>query len=153
MNRMIYIIFPISLLLIFACNNDPGFSDEPTLTFVDIQPRFPRQFRDTINITVSFTDGDGDLGDDNNEVKNIFVIDNRSWLTEEQSQLFFTVPNLTPNTKNPAIQGTITVQIPPTIIRPGMGLTEEATTFDVFVIDRSDNESNRVTTDSITVVE
>ncbi|MEM6630573.1 MAG: hypothetical protein AAF694_12920 [Bacteroidota bacterium] len=153
MNRLVLIIFPLSLFFLFGCNNDPGFSNEPTLTFVDIQPRSPRQFRDTINITVSFTDGDGDLGDDNNEVKNIFVIDNRPWLTEEQAQLFFTVPNLTPNTKNPAIQGTITVQIPPTIIRPGLGLTEEATTFDVFVIDRADNESNRVTTDSITVIQ
>ena len=153
MNRSVLIIFSLSLFLAVSCDNDPGFSDEPALTFVDIQPRFPRQFIDTINISVSFTDGDGDLGDDNNEVKNIFVVDNRPWLTPEQAQLFFTVPNLTPNTKNPAIQGTITVQIPPTAIRPGSGLTEEATTFDVYVIDRADNESNRVTTDSVTVVQ
>ena len=137
-------------LVIFSCNNDPGFSNIPEISYIDIQPKEPRQFRDSLLLTLRFTDGDGNLGDDDTQVKNLVLKDKRDWLTEEQATLYFNIPNLTPDTKNPAIQGTITIEIPPTAIRPGLEFEE--TFFDVYVLDRSDNESNTVSTEPIKIV-
>ncbi len=138
--------------LINACDSDVGFGDSPEIEFVDIQPRRATQFQDSIVIAISFKDGNGDLGIDDNAVKSLFVVDNRPWIPENQNEQTFNLPFLTPDTKNPAIQGTITFQLQPTVIRPGSGLSEEPTTFDVYIVDRSDNESNRITTDTIMIV-
>jgi len=151
MKRLAIILLGLSLLA-YACDSDIGFGDNPEIEFVDIQPRRAVQFRDSIIITISFRDGDGDLGIDDNAVKSLFVIDNRPWIPENQNEQAFNLPFLTPDTKNPAIQGNITFQLQPTVIRPGSGLTEEPTTFDIYIVDRSDNESNHITTDTIMIV-
>ncbi len=151
MKRLAVLCIVTSLLAI-SCDNEVGFGDKPEIEFVDIQPKRAVQFVDSIVITISFKDGDGDLGIDDNSDKSLFVVDNRPWIPEGQEEQTFNLPFLTPDTKNPAIQGNITFQLQPTVIQPGSGLAEEATTFDIYIVDRSDNESNRITTDTILVV-
>jgi len=150
MNRIAVALIILVGVTVVSCDYDLGFGDKPTLEFVDIQPRTVVEFVDSIVITVSFRDGDGDLGTDDNANRNLFVVDNRPFASD--ITLDFSLPNLTPDTKNPAIQGNMTIVIPPTAIEPGSGLADQFTNFDVYILDRNDNESNRVTTDSILVV-
>lgn len=149
-NRVFILSAALVLGFFTACDNDPGFGETPQLEFVDIQPKMPVQFIDSIVITFRFKDGDGDLGDDNGQAANMVIRDNREWIPEDRSTSIYNLPNLTPETKNPAIQGTVTVQLPPTALQPG--LDQEVTSFDIYVIDRSDNESNTITTEPITIL-
>lgn len=151
MNRIFIVILALAS---FACANDPGFPEEPALEFISIRPDTVQQFTDSIFVEVRFTDGDGDLGDLGENIPNLTIVDNRvnastNPITPQQATLRFILPNLTPDTRNPTIQGTITITIPPTAIR--LGQTADSTSFDIQVIDRKDNQSNTITTDQIQI--
>ncbi|MEM8897008.1 MAG: hypothetical protein AAGC85_02850 [Bacteroidota bacterium] len=141
-----------------SCNNDPGFPAEPSLEFLSLTPDTVQDQRDSMVLRLRFTDGDGNLGSDDNGVFNLVVVDRRLYadefpLTEEQATLNYTLPDLTPDTKNPAIQGIINVEIAPTAIRLALqGASQDVTTFDVFITDRDDNVSNTITTTPVVIV-
>lgn len=146
-------IFPLIVLFLLAatsCSMDPPYALEPEITSLDIQPKVVREFQDTILISVGFTDGDGNLGNDGNSQFNLFVKDNRPDIDPGLSTISYILPNLTPDAKNPAITGIITIQYPPTAILNGQD--SEETSFEVRIVDRAGNESNPETTDTITIV-
>ena len=149
--RLFLLLSALLLITLSACNNDPVFSVVPEIEFVDIQPREVQQFTDSMILTIRFTDGDGDLGDQGVE-KNMIVVDQRSTLTPEQSTLEYTVPNLTPDARNPSIQGLIYIQIAPTAITPGSSVTSEKTNFSIRLFDRAGHASNVVLSDEITIL-
>jgi hypothetical protein len=149
MSRRI-IIWIAPLLLLLSCNSDPVFPVEPHIEFVDIQPAEVRQFRDSIVITLRFTDGDGDLGDDGSGDKNLVVKDNRTQFPDSLTTIYYTLPNLSPNAKNPSIQGNIIITVAPTIITPGQ--SSDQTDFTIYLYDRADNKSNVVITDPISII-
>lgn len=152
MIRRIFILLPsLCLIALSACNNDPVFSVIPEIEFVDIQPREVQQFTDSMIVTIRFTDGDGDLGDQGVE-KNMIIVDQRATLTPEQATLEYTVPNLTPDARNPSIQGLIYIEVAPTAITPGSGVPSEKTQFSIRLFDRAGHASNVVTTDEITIL-
>ncbi|MEM6767430.1 MAG: hypothetical protein AAF824_15980 [Bacteroidota bacterium] len=148
----------LTALVLTSCNNDPGFPDEPSLEFVSLTPDTVQDQRDSMVLRLRFTDGDGNLGSDQNGIFNLVVVDRRLYadefpLTEEQATLNYTLPDLTPDTKNPAIQGIINVEIAPTAIRLALlNEPQDVTTFDVFITDRDDNVSNTVTTTPVIIV-
>lgn len=147
-------IFAISIFTLFlfvaGCSVDPPYDLEPVITSLDIQPKVVREFQDTIIISVGFTDGDGNLGDDGNKQFNLFVKDNRPGIPPELATISYILPNLTPDAKNPAITGVITIQYPPTAILNGQEM--EKTTYDVRLVDRAGNESKTETSDTITII-
>ena len=149
--RLFIYSLPLFLVALYACNNDPVFSVVPAIEFVDIQPRVVRQFTDSMVITVRFTDGDGDLGDQGAE-KNMVIVDQRSTLTPEQATIEYTVPNLTPDARNPSIQGLIYIEVAPTAITPGRNVPSEQTHFSIRLFDRAGHASNVVLTDEITIL-
>ncbi len=149
MHKKIY-LFLIPIFITVACSDKPIFPNAPEIKFLDIQPKVVTEFQDSIIIQLSFTDGDGDLGDDGSSQFNMFVKDNRSSIPPELATIPYILPNLTPDAKNPAIQGVITIEYPPTGILNG--LESEMTTFDILVVDRAGNESNTITTEPIEIV-
>lgn len=152
MYKRLFIIFPALLLItLSSCNNDPVFSVVPQIEFVDIQPREVQQFVDSMIITLRFTDGDGDLGDQGVE-KNMIVIDQRTTLTPQQATIEYTVPNLTPEARNPSIQGLIYIQVAPTAITPGLNIDSEKTHFSIRLSDRAGHTSNEIITDEINII-
>jgi hypothetical protein len=145
-----------------ACNDDPVFPAEPQIEFVDIQPRVVKSLRDSIVITIRFQDGDGDLGALTQGEENLFLIDNRfnqGLITEEQATNPFSVMNLTPDARNPSIQGTITVTIP--LTAKITANPNETTKYQIKLYDRAGNlatpldgdPDNVVFTDEITIVQ
>ena len=154
-NRIQYILLFSFLAYLLSCSNDNVFPVEPEISYVDISPKEVRQFRDSIIIKFSFTDGDGDLGNDDNQILDMVLIDDRvndpvNPITPEQATIPYSLPNLTPKTRNPAIQGTITILVAPTAIR--LGLPEDLTSFNIQVKDRAGHESNVIQTEPIRIL-
>ena len=73
-----YVLYLFPLVFVLACVNAPDFPDEPVITYEGINKREIFQFTngpaDSIEFHFSFTDGDGDLGQDSVD---IFFTDSR----------------------------------------------------------------------------
>lgn len=151
--------FIISLIALagLGCQTKPVFPAEPRITFVEIQPKVITQNTDSFFITFSFQDGDGDIGGTGKEGdKAIYMIDNRNKLYPTDPPLAYieTAPidtSLTPNTKNPSIQGKIRVLHQPTFFRKPLA-AKDKTTFTVYLYDRAGNKSNEIQTDTLTIL-
>jgi len=132
-------------LLAFGCEDDKiEYDSTPEIGIISVSPVVVNEFQDDITVVISYTDGDGDLGENDPTINNLFVIDNRINITQS-----FRIPQLSPNGSNIAIQGQLDVVIPGTGITDGS--TQQQATFTIFVKDRAGNESNRVTTQAITI--
>lgn len=146
----------IGIISLFAasCSTDPVFSIVPEIEFVDIQPREAVENVDSILITISFTDGDGDLGDlPGSGTQSIIIRDNRvlpdgSMLPDSLAISRFSIPDLSSNARNPSIQGKIFITLSPTLVFP-RNLTEQRIPFSVSIQDRSEHVSNVIQTDEI----
>ena len=159
--RQIAIILLSLPLMLTSCSVDPVFPVEPQIEYLDIQPRTVRHLQDSIVITFRFTDGDGNLGAaDGVQDYNLQIIDSRinNGLTEAQATTSYTLPNLSPGTRNPSIQGDMTVKLDFTANLPG--LRDEQVRYQIKLIDQDGNvagpingeSSNAVYTDYINVI-
>ena len=126
-------------------------SDIPEIEFISIAPTIIQEFSDEITITIYYFDANGDLGENNPDVKNMFIKDNRNEIEYE-----YRIPELTPIGSNIAIQGNFDIKI------SGTGITDSSSSFpviahsqkvnyNIYVKDRAGNKSNTITTSSITI--
>ncbi|MFZ9956160.1 MAG: hypothetical protein ACO3E1_08540 [Flavobacteriales bacterium] len=138
-------LFGIALLFfVFSCKKETT-STAPSIEFVSITPSSVKVGEETVNITISYKDADGDLGENNSDVKNMFVTDNRNGVVYQ-----FRIQQLAPSGSSISIQGNLSVAMPNTGISDGV--SSESATFSVYVKDRAGNESNSVSTSAITVL-
>jgi len=145
--KQILILLMIGML-ISACKKDKvEYSDVPKITFESISPGSVQQFRDSVIITIDYVDGNGDLGENNSEVKNAFVTDSRNDLTYS-----FRVRQLAPTDANIIIKGRLLIIVPQVALDNLTGISETAS-FSVFVEDRAGNKSNVVNTSTITITQ
>ena len=143
----------LSLLLLTGCDNSPVFELEPKIEFVDIQPREIVQNEGELTLTFHYQDGDGDLGDIDTDTQNLFIKDMRPAF-DTLGLLTYSIPNLTPDTKNPSIQGEIDVQIPAPFLSAFIsppGPDEEDVIFTLWLYDRTGNMSNVIETAPVTI--
>lgn len=127
--------------------NDPNptISNIPEIELDEVVPLAVQQFEDSIKFTVSYIDGNGDLGTLDPDEHTIELVDNRA-------NLLFTY-HLSP--RAPAgteitIQGTLDIILDNTIILDPMN-TSETATFSIRIRDRAGNWSNTVTSEEITI--
>ena len=141
MRNLLYILL---LIFLFSCKKENPISDIPEIEFISISPTIVQEFSDEIIITISYFDANGDLGENNPDVKNMFIKDNRNEIEYE-----YRIPELTPIGSNIAIQGNFDIKI------SGTGITDESSSqkvdYDLYVKDRAANKSNTITTSSITI--
>ena len=141
MRNLIYIL--ISLLL-FSCKKDETLSVAPTIEFKSISPSTAQEYIDKINITISYTDEDGDLGENSPDIDNLFVEDSRNGIVYH-----YRIPQLAPNENEISIEGNFNIKI------NGSGITNSSTSqqvnYDIYVKDRAGNKSNTITTSSIII--
>ena len=141
MRRLTYILIG---LLLFACKKDDTLSVVPTIEFKSISPSTAQEYIDDINITISYTDGDGDLGENTPDIDNLFVEDSRNGIVYH-----YRIPQLAPNGNEIAIEGNFNITI------NGTGITEESSSqqvnYAIYVTDRAGNKSNTITTSNITI--
>lgn len=146
-----------SLLIFFGCTSPPDYPDEPVLEYIGVskpsmvQGNLPT---DSIRIMFSFTDGDGDIGDEEN-VADIFLVDKR---TEFQSNTF-SVPLVPVQGVGNGISGEISVLVfTSCCIFPDGGplpcetwdqYPVDELIYEIYMMDRAGNKSNVIVTEPI----
>ena len=141
MRGLTYILI---VLLLFACKKDETLSVVPAIEFQSISPSIAQEYIDNIIITISYTDEDGDLGENSPDINNLFVEDSRNGIVYH-----YRIPQLAPNGNDIPITGNFN------IIIDGSGITDGSSSqqvnYTIFVTDRAGNSSNSITTSSITI--
>ena len=135
------------LVVISSCKKDENIeiSSIPSIEFVSITPSSAIEYQDKITITISYKDGDGDLGENSPDVKNLFLTDTRNNVTYQ-----YRISQLAPSSPAIAVQGILTIELKNTAITNGTA--SQAVSFSLYLKDRSGNVSNTVTTSAITVI-
>lgn len=139
----------ISVLLYFVvggCKKEEGLSDVPEITLLKAGPDIIKAYEDSIYFSIAYKDGDGDLGDTNPLVKNLFVQDHRIDLTYG-----YRIAELVPGNANVGIQGELNFSIVNTVLT-GTGSSEQVY-YRVWIIDRAGNRSNTLIIGPLKVVE
>ncbi len=145
-------------ILVLSCTQPPDYPDEPVITF----ERTSRdsmiqgsQNQDSITIHFSYTDGDGDLGNED-ETFDVFVRDSRF---PELDYATFILPFIPPRGTGNGISGEVSLVVFTSccIFPPGTfpacdnpaEFPRDTLQFEIFILDRSGNESNHIMTDDI----
>jgi hypothetical protein len=138
------IIYLSAIVLLFSCEKEQVISDTPIIEFKSISPATVQEYSDDIIITISYSDGNGDLGENNPDIHNLFVEDNRNGIVYQ-----FRIPHLAPDNNSIAIEGDFNITI------NGSGITDESSSqqlnYAIYVTDRAGNKSNTITTSNITI--
>ena len=129
--------------MLFSCKKEEAMS--PFLLFESISPSTAQEYRDDIIIAISYSDIDGDLGENDPDIHNLFVEDNRNGIVYQ-----FRIPHLAPDNNSIAIEGDFNITI------NGSGITDTSLSsqqvkYNIYVTDRAGNNSNRITTSTITI--
>lgn len=160
-----YFLFALLFAFIasnYSCKPDKNYPDEPIIKFENLVKVKGQNGKDTISIvTISFTDGDGDLGLKQSDTfppfdtlpysSNFFAA-----YFEKQNGVFVEInlaipitariPYLTPEGKNKAIEGEIDMNVQ---LKPGA--VNDTIRYEIYIVDRALNHSNTVTTSEIVI--
>ncbi len=141
--KFLYIIV-FSLLLASCKKDESSISDVPAIEFVSATPASVVEFQDKLIFTISYTDGNGDLGENSSSVKNLFLTDSRNNVMYK-----YRISQLAPDGSSIAIKGTLSVELNNTGITDGSN--SQTFTYSIYVVDRAGNQSNSVSTTPVTV--
>lgn len=148
MNRTLLIFLVVlASLVVQSCKKDEeGLPDiTPSLEFVSVTPLSATEFSDSLVFTIHYKDGDGDLGENSPDVKNLFLTDNRIGIQYE-----YRVQQLAPDGSDVAIEGDLQVVLN-TVARVDTALAQEAVTFTIYMKDRAGHTSNSVVSPAVTI--
>ena len=114
-----YLILLILLAFMSGCS-DESISEVPNITFISIDPETLITAQEIVTIRISYIDGNGDLGENDANVKNLFVTDSRN-----EVRYTFRIPALAPEESNITITGELPIEI------ANVMTEENSATFDV----------------------
>tara|TARA_B110000259_G_scaffold162790_1_gene187758 strand:+ start:3652 stop:4119 length:468 start_codon:yes stop_codon:yes gene_type:complete len=128
-----------------SCIKDESFDDTPIIKFETFELYSKTGISiDSAKYTFSFTDGDGDLGEDDSTVFNCFLQyeekDGDGFTMTPTLLREYQLPSLTPNANDKNIEGEISLILKPAPIFSV--LTDSAYRYSCYVIDRAGNKSN-----------
>ena len=149
------LIMTFAMLFISACSKKPNFPEAPVLTFESWNKAEVVQgtLEDQVTLTISFTDGDGDLISDNNE-PSVFFMDMRDSSTFKT----FALPQIPEIGVNNGISGEIEMTILETsgfcclypngapACQPADGFPINELIYEIFMEDRAGHRSNIIRT-------
>ena len=142
--RILCFVLCLLSLTYSSCKKKEKSSTTPILEFVSISPSSAVEYQNSITITFSYDDLDGDLGEDNPNVYNLFVTDSRNSVTYQ-----YRISQLSPSGSNIHIKGNLNTVIKGTAITDGS--SAQAVTYSLYLKDRAGNTSNTITTSAITI--
>lgn len=99
-------LFFLCVLALASCAKPPSYDVTPALTSVKFSKDTILQQTGVTTFIVGFTDGDGDLGSDENGVTNMIIIDER-----RNDTLYYRIPPIPQQGASDAISGEIEVDI------------------------------------------
>lgn len=127
-----------------ACTELGEISEVPEIAFESVIPNVVTEYQDSLYFTISYRDGNGDLGENNTDNNNLFIQDSRNQVT-----IGFRIQQLAPDNSDIAIQGNLNVTLPNAAIVNGGA--SESVSYTIWIVDRAGNESNRVSSSTVTV--
>ena len=134
------------LISAFSCKKaESPYSETPEISFESAVPLTATSFLDSITFTFRYKDGDGDLGENNPNVENLFLTDNRISLVYK-----YRIKQLAPGGKAIPIQGSLSVVLNNTMLTDSS--SEQTTTFSIYVVDRAGHKSNTITSTPVRIV-
>lgn len=140
------------ILLLFSCKDEETITeieDTPFIELKSISKSTVKAFEDSIVFEIFYRDGNGDLGENNDGIENLFLIDSRNQIIYP-----YRIPQLAPDLEENetiAIQGTLNIVLKNTTLLDE-SLTEEKTTYSIYMLDRAGNKSNTVVSEEITIL-
>lgn len=144
--KLISLLIGVAVIMFCGCKEDtlPQANPQPVIQLMGVSSKTIKQFKDSLVITISFTDGDGDIGENNPDKNDIWVKDSR--LTKPD---FYFLKPLTPPGSTLQVKGSIAIQLKNTFL---LGTADtETTNYEVKIRDRAGNWSNTITTPAITI--
>lgn len=157
-------IFFFTLLLLgvlTSCTQPPDYPIEPVLEFTSLSRNTMIQGsgpQDSLIVNFSYTDGDGDLGN-NSDSLDVFFTDTR---LANGVPLTYKLPFVPLQGTGNGISGEISIQIPTSCCtvpdNPQINLCDnpipdmfprDTLVYEIYIKDRAGNESNRILTDDI----
>ncbi len=162
-------LLPLSIVGLFllaftGCVNPPDYPDEPEIEFVRLNQSAIAQgnigaLPDTLAVIFSFTDGDGNIGFENDSI-DVFLTDSRDDFINR-----FKLPVVPDQGSGNGISGEVTIKIPntpfnicctfpdgSTACRPNEQFPVDTFSYTIQMRDRSGNFSNKIQTDLITIL-
>lgn len=143
----------LSFLGFYACSNEKNFPNTPHLEVRDFTEQFVVEGSDVEKIaiwTLGFTDGDGDIGvrenknDPDNFLVTIFFIEDG--ITNEREGQSFRIPVVKNIRTDKGIEGSFEFKIETELFAADTSITADSLIYQGYVVDRSGNESNIVST-------
>jgi len=145
-NSSILFLFLSCILVSFSgCKKEEPISNVPSIKFISMTPNPAVKYQDEIKVTIEYTDGDGDLGENTPDVKNLYCTDSRNNVTYE-----FRIQQLAPDNANIIINGRLVFDLAPQGFIDDNNTTETAT-YSIYLKDRVGNQSNTVQTSALTI--
>lgn len=155
--KTLRIYFFLLFAILVSCTQPPDYPPEPVIEFSRLSRNFMDQgtgLEDSLIVTFSYTDGDGDLGSMNDSL-DVFFTDIRIDVIEIPYKLPFVPLQGTGN----GISGEISIQIPtsccifPNNVPPPCNtlasFPQDTLVYEIYIKDRAGNESNRILTSDI----
>lgn len=155
-------VWAVALVLVSACRERKEFPVEPRIEFISAEV-----FNDSLSLTISFTDGDGDVGLDNADSappfdsgsqwhNNLFVEYyqqvNGEWTSPPLLlPLHYRIPRLTPEGRNKALEGELSVGLAWPVFPMPPGSPTDTVKFSLQLVDRALHLSNVVYTEPMLV--
>lgn len=151
-DKVISLVVGITVILFFGCAKAPNYSNIPEINFISMSKNEVIQFKDTLNITIGFTDGDGDIGSDT--TINLILTDSRDGSQENK----YIIPKIPPLGAKNGISGEISFPITQTCCifpdgaipcTPNTKYPKDSLSFKIQIKDAAGNLSNQVETPRI----
>jgi hypothetical protein len=140
------ILYIILLCLCISCKKGDRktYPAEPSIELIAVAPSSFIEGTEHITVSFKYTDGDGDLGENNSTVKNLFVTDNRLGITYS-----YRIKQLAPDGSSIPITGILNTDIGTAFITDSSA--QQNVNFSFYVVDRAGHSSNTITTPGITL--
>ena len=133
-------------LTLLSCKKDKiEISSTPEIRLIEVTPNPIREYKDKVVFNIYYRDGDGDLGENNDAVKNLFITDSRNNIMYQ-----YRIKQLAPNDANVAIEGNLMVELNSVALLNGSNSQE--VTYSIVLKDRAGNSSNTVTTAALSII-
>jgi len=139
-------LFAVLCVALFSCKKAEEIGPIPEIEFVSVTPQNVNEYTDSLMFTISYRDGDGDLGENTTDAENFFLTDSRNNVIYK-----FRIPQLAPDNSSIIIEGNLNITLANTAIIDGS--SSQTFTYSIYVKDRAGNQSNTVVTSPITVTQ
>jgi hypothetical protein len=141
-----FICFTCLTVSFIACKKEKNErSVVPEIRLVDVSPLQIKEYKDKIMFNLFYQDGDGDIGENNDAVKNLFITDSRNGITYQ-----YRIKQLSPDGAEVSIEGNLMVELNSTGILNGA--SSEPVNYSIYLTDRAGNSSNTVVAEGLMII-